>query len=113
MKKFLSSVFRHDVTPIHLRKRYLIFILAFFGQINLYTMRVDFSVAFDALTENRTVVNDDGGISYEQGLEWSSRERALIISTYVYGYIGVQLVGGYFASKINGRLVMKKFHKIQ
>ncbi|KAL7051888.1 hypothetical protein ACKWTF_004681 [Chironomus riparius] len=94
-----------DPTPLYLRKRYLIFLLGFFGYLNLYTMRVDFTIAIIKLTENRTVSNDDGSYTYEQHFNWSTEEKGIALSTFFYGYIGTQIIGGYIASKFSGRLV--------
>jgi ACS family sodium-dependent inorganic phosphate cotransporter len=94
-----------DVTPFYLRKRYLIVLLAFFGYVNLYTLRVDLSVAIVALTENRTILNEDGSESYEQYFSWNSKERGIALGAFFYGYICTQFIGGYVASKFSGRLV--------
>ena len=69
-------------------------------------MRVDFTITLIKLTENRTVNNDDGSVTFEQYFNWSSEERGIALSTFFYGYIGTQLIGGYVASKFSGRLVI-------
>lgn len=101
----MSINFRRDSTPIYLRKRYLIVFLSFLGYVNLYTMRVDLSVAIVALTENRTVTHADGSISYEQYFDWDSKERGIALGAFFYGYITTQFLGGYIASKFSGRMV--------
>jgi MFS transporter, ACS family, solute carrier family 17 (sodium-dependent inorganic phosphate cotransporter), other len=94
-----------DSTPLWLRKRYLVVFLAFLGYVNLYTMRVDLSVAIVALTENRTVYSSDGSVTYEQHFDWNSKERGVALGAFFYGYITTQFIGGYVASKFSGRLV--------
>jgi hypothetical protein len=69
-------------------------------------MRVDFTIAIIKLTENRSVNHDDGSYTYEQHFNWSNQEKGLALSTFFYGYIGTQIIGGYIASKFSGRLVI-------
>lgn len=90
---------------MYLKKRYLIVLLAFLGFVNLYTMRVNLSVAIVAMTENRTVEHDDGTKTVERYFEWDSRERGFILSAFFYGYITTQFIGGFIASKFGGSLV--------
>jgi len=86
------------------KRRYIVVILAFFGFFNVYSLRVNLSVAIVAMTENRTVYNN-GTIGYEQYFDWSSTEQGLILSSFFYGYILTQLAGGYFGQKLGGNIV--------
>ena len=43
-----------------LPKRYLIAILAFFGMVNTYAMRIDLSVAIIDMVENKTSIDSNG-----------------------------------------------------
>lgn len=79
--------------------------LAFLGLINLYSMRVDLSVAIVAMTENRTVTDVDGNISYEQYFDWDAREKGFALAAFFYGYITTMFIGGYIANRFGGRLV--------
>ena len=79
--------------------------MAFFGFFNVYALRVNLSVAIVAMTENRTVEHDDGTVSYEQYFDWNSKQKGLVLSSFFYGYICTQFVGGYLASKIGGNIV--------
>lgn len=74
-----------DSTPFWLRKRYLIVFLTFMGYANLYTMRVDLSMAIVAITENRTVVNEDGNVTFDQDFRWDSREKGFALAAFFYG----------------------------
>lgn len=87
------------------KQRYIVVLLAFFGFFNVYSLRVNLSVAIVAMTENRTVTDADGNISYEQDFPWDSKQKGLILSSFFYGYIMTQFLGGYIGTKIGGNIV--------
>jgi len=80
-------------------------LLAFFGFFNVYSLRVNLSVAIVAMTENRTVLDGDGNVSYVQDFPWDSKQKGLILSSFFYGYILTQFLGGYIGTKIGGNIV--------
>lgn len=45
-------------------RRYMIAILAFFGFFNIYSLRVNLSIAIVAMTENRTILHANGSIEH-------------------------------------------------
>lgn len=94
-----------DKIPRFLKKRYLVVFLAFLGFVNLYTMRVNLSIAIVAMTENRTIEHPDGSTTVEQYFDWSTKERGFALAAFFYGYITTQFVGGYVAAKFGGSLV--------
>lgn len=79
--------------------------MAFFGFFNVYALRVNLSVAIVAMTENRTVLHPDGPPTYEQYFTWNSLEKGQVLSSFFYGYILTQFIGGVVSSKIGGNLV--------
>lgn len=79
--------------------------MAFFGLFNVYALRVNLSVAIVAMTENRTVVHEDGSKHFEQYFDWSSTQKGYILSSFFYGYLMTQVIGGILAAKIGGNLV--------
>lgn len=81
-------------------RRYLIAILAFFGFFNIYSLRVNLSIAIVAMTENKTITHIDGTIEHVQDFPWSSKEQGLLLSSFFYGYIFTQLPGGWLAPRI-------------
>ena len=83
----------------------MVVLLAFFGFFNVYSLRVNLSVAIVAMTENRTFIDADGNESWEQDFPWDSKQRGLILSSFFYGYILTQFIGGFVAGKIGGNLV--------
>jgi MFS family permease len=60
------------------------------------------------MTENRTVVLEDGTITYEQYFDWNTRERGFALAAFFYGYITTQFIGGYVSNRFGGRLVSEK-----
>lgn len=80
-----------DPTPFWKRRRYFVVMMAFFGLFNVYALRVNLSVAIVAMTENRTVVQPDGHITYEQYFDWSSKLKGYILSSFFYGYLCTQV----------------------
>lgn len=44
-------------------------------------------------------------LKQEQYFDWNSKEQGLILSSFFYGYIFTQFIGGYFGAKIGGSLV--------
>ncbi|XP_030370470.1 sialin [Scaptodrosophila lebanonensis] len=87
------------------KQRYIVVLMAFFGFFNVYSMRVNLSVAIVAMTENRTVIDSDGNESWTQDFPWDSKQKGLILSSFFYGYILTQFLGGYIGTKIGGNIV--------
>lgn len=79
--------------------------MAFFGFFNVYSLRVNLSVGIVAMTENRTMRYENGTEYYEQYFNWSSTEQGLILSSFFYGYILTQFLGGYYGSRLGGNWV--------
>jgi hypothetical protein len=59
-------------------------------------MRVNMSVAIVALTENRTIENDDGSVSQGPTFDWSSQQQGFVLGAFFYGYICTQVI--YFSN---------------
>ncbi|XP_052871679.1 sialin-like, partial [Anopheles cruzii] len=87
------------------RRRYVVVFMAFFGFFNVYSLRVNLSVAIVAMTENRTVEYPNGTIGYEQEFDWDSTTKGYILSSFFYGYIFTQLLGGYISNALGGNYV--------
>lgn len=79
--------------------------MAFFGLFNVYALRVNLSVAIVAMTENRTVNHADGTTTFEQYFPWDSKQKGYILSSFFYGYLCTQIIGGIIAKKIGGNIV--------
>lgn len=94
-----------DPTPFWKRRRNFVVMMAFCGLFNVYALRVNLSVAIVAMTENRTVEHANGTTTYEQYFNWSSKEKGYVLSSFFYGYLCTQVIGGVIAAKIGGNLL--------
>lgn len=81
--------------------------MAFFGLFNVYAMRINLSVAIVAMTEIRNVTHSNGTIIQQQYFDWGPKERGFVLSSFYYGYLCTQIIGGVIAAKIGGNLVRK------
>ncbi|KAL5279832.1 hypothetical protein ACFFRR_004066 [Megaselia abdita] len=75
--------------------------MAFLGFFNVYSLRVNLSVAIVAMTEKHE--DDQGNIT--QDFPWDNKDKGLVLSSFFYGYIMTQFIGGYIGGKIGGNLV--------
>jgi ACS family sodium-dependent inorganic phosphate cotransporter len=57
------------------------------------------------MTENRTIHHDNGTVSYDQYFNWNSQQKGLVLSSFFYGYITTQFIGGLVAAKIGGNRI--------
>ncbi|XP_055688591.1 vesicular glutamate transporter 1-like isoform X2 [Lutzomyia longipalpis] len=91
--------------PFWKKRRYHVVVMVFLGLFNLYTLRINLSVAIVAMTKKYNVTQDDGTIVEEQEFDFDSKQEGLILSSFFYGYIATQLVGGYLGSRFGGHLM--------
>ncbi|XP_070504440.1 sialin-like [Chironomus tepperi] len=57
------------------------------------------------MTENRTIQNADGSVSYEKDFDWNSQEKGFALGAFFYGYISTHFIGGVLATKYGGHLI--------
>ncbi|XP_065056224.1 sialin-like [Rhopilema esculentum] len=93
------------VTCNWLPKRYLLAILSFLGFLNVYSLRVNLSVALVAMISNKTITNSSGHALFTEPAEfsWNTKEQGIILSSFFYGYIITQIPGGYLAAHFGGK----------
>ncbi|KAG5678081.1 hypothetical protein PVAND_007783 [Polypedilum vanderplanki] len=94
-----------ETAPFWKKKRYLVVLLAFFGFFNVYALRVNLSVAIVSMTEVREIHHENNTVIEEQYFNWSSKQKGLVLSSFFYGYITTQFMGGYLASRYGGNLI--------
>ncbi|XP_018336577.1 sialin isoform X2 [Agrilus planipennis] len=87
------------------RRRYLVACLAFLGFCNIYTLRVNLSIAVVAMTENKSVILENGTTIYKPEFDWNSKQTGLLLSSFFFGYITTQFVGGFIGAKVGGKKV--------
>ncbi|XP_039293719.1 sialin [Nilaparvata lugens] len=85
-------------------RRYLVAILGFLGFANIYALRVNLSVAIVSMTRNRTYQAPNGTIiNLGPEFSWDREIQGLILSSFFYGYIATQILGGYLACHYGGK----------
>ncbi|KAG4066526.1 hypothetical protein HA402_007162 [Bradysia odoriphaga] len=98
-----SSVYR-EAEPLNWmfwkKRRYIVVLLAFLGYFSSYSLRVNLSVAIVVMTSK-----DETGVN-ERYFEWNTQERGLILSSFYWGYILTQFIGGIFAKRYGGNLIL-------
>ncbi|XP_023310014.1 sialin [Anoplophora glabripennis] len=84
------------------KRRYVVSVLAFGGFFNVYSLRVNLSIAIVAMTELKNVTLSNGTVVLEREFDWDSVLQGYILSSFFYGYITTQLIGGYLALHFGG-----------
>ncbi|XP_034941091.1 vesicular glutamate transporter 2.2-like [Chelonus insularis] len=79
------------------KRRYVVAILAFFGYVAAYSLRVNLSVAIVAMTSDTSET--------EAEFHWNSKLQGIVLSSFFYGYASTQLLGGWLSSRIGGKRV--------
>lgn len=58
------------------------------------------------MTEDKVVgVYPNGTNIMEKEFDWTQSQKGLVLSSFFYGYITTQFIGGYVASKIGGNII--------
>lgn len=57
------------------------------------------------MTENKSITLEDGNTTYIKEFDWDSKAQGFVLSSFFYGYITTQLLGGWLASKFGGKRV--------
>ncbi|XP_055606518.1 sialin [Uranotaenia lowii] len=87
------------------RRRYVVVLMGFLGFFNVYSLRVNLSVAIVAMTEMREVDYGNGTVGEEQYFDWDSKEQGFILSSFFYGYIMTPFLGGFISNRFGGNNV--------
>ncbi|XP_049831301.1 sialin-like [Schistocerca gregaria] len=88
------------------RRRYVVTLLTFLGFFNLYALRVNVSVVIVDMTENKTHTDSNGTVVRESEFDWDTELQGLVLSSFFYGYICTQLLGGWLALRVGGAVLM-------
>uniref|UniRef100_A0A6P7FXI1 Sialin n=1 Tax=Diabrotica virgifera virgifera TaxID=50390 RepID=A0A6P7FXI1_DIAVI len=84
-------------------RRYIVALLAFLGFFNLYTLRVNLSVAIVDMTQKKNITLENGDTVVKSEFDWNSQLQGYILSSFFYGYLTTQVIGGYLATKFGGK----------
>ncbi|XP_055704451.1 vesicular glutamate transporter 1-like [Phlebotomus papatasi] len=91
--------------PFWKKRRYHVIVMIFFGLFNLINLRMNLSVTIVAMTQKVNETLSDGTTIEKQDFDWDSKTQGLILSSFFYGYIATQLLGGFLSAKFGGHLV--------
>ncbi|CAN7998844.1 unnamed protein product, partial [Ixodes hexagonus] len=95
--------------------RYVFALAGFFGLVHLYVQRLNLSVAIVAMVRMKTSGNRsaetgcDFGVrnatamELEGDFDWDEQIQSMILSSFFYGYILLQLPGGRLADRVGGK----------
>ncbi|KAH1002269.1 hypothetical protein HUJ04_008368 [Dendroctonus ponderosae] len=88
------------------QRRYVLTMLVFCGYFNIYLLRTNMSIGIVIMTQNRYTTLDNGTVvNIGPEFEWDNVIQGYILSSFFYGYITTQLLGGLIGNKIGGKLV--------
>ncbi|KAL1131947.1 hypothetical protein AAG570_011558, partial [Ranatra chinensis] len=87
------------------RRRHVVALLAFLGFFNVYSLRVNLSVAIVAMNSPYNVTADNGTTYETKDFDWDSKTQGLVLSSFFYGYICTQLLGGWLGARVGGARV--------
>ena len=57
------------------------------------------------MTVDKTITHEDGTNETYKEFDWDSRQQGIVLSSFFYGYICTQFIGGIIAAKIGGHIV--------
>ncbi|GAB0100077.1 MFS domain-containing protein [Sergentomyia squamirostris] len=77
-----------------------------FGFLNVYALRASLSVAIVAMTAKRNHILENGTMIQIQEFTWNSDQQGVVLSSFFWGYICTQLIGGVLATKFGGNIVL-------
>ncbi|GAB0096035.1 MFS domain-containing protein [Sergentomyia squamirostris] len=85
-------------------RRFMITILGMIGFVNVYTLRSSLSVAIVAMTAKTNHTLQNGTMTPVQEFTWTSEQQGIILSSFFYGYVWTQIIGGVLAAKFGGNI---------
>jgi len=83
-------------------KRYLLALMVFLGFAVLYALRVNLNVAIGAMCNNHTIYENGFYVNKVAEFNWDSKTQGIVLGSFYYGYIVLQIPGGWLAAKIGG-----------
>lgn len=83
-------------------KRYVLALMVFLGFSVLYALRVNLNVAIGAMCNNHTIYENGFYVNKVAEFNWDSKTQGMVLGSFYYGYIVLQIPGGWLATKIGG-----------
>ncbi|XP_066250757.1 vesicular glutamate transporter 1-like [Euwallacea similis] len=88
------------------QRRYILTFLVFWGYFNIYSLRVNMSIAIVAMTENKSTILVNGTEIWNgPEFAWDNVVQGYVLSSFFYGYLTTQLIGGVLGKKFGGKRV--------
>lgn len=92
----------YDEKIVGFPKRYLLALMIFLGFCVLYALRVNLNVAIGAMCNNHTIYVNGFYVKKVAEFNWDSKLQGAVLGSFYYGYIMLQIPGGYLALKFGG-----------
>ncbi|XP_059615152.1 vesicular glutamate transporter 3-like [Phlebotomus argentipes] len=80
--------------------------MTFLSFISIYLNRVCLSVAIVEMTRKFEKTVENGTIIEDQHFNWDSKQHGIVLSSFFYGYICTQIIGGILASRFGGYYIL-------
>lgn len=88
------------------KRRYILTLMLFFGFCNVYSLRVNLSVAIVAMTNGKNITTPEGEIIEEEPfVAYTSTQKGIILSSFFYGYLCTQILGGIIARYVSAHII--------
>ncbi|CAG9860032.1 unnamed protein product [Phyllotreta striolata] len=84
------------------RKRHVVTLLTFFGFFNVYALRSNISIALVDMISLKNVTLENNTIVEKREFDWQPVQLGYVLSSFFYGYVFTQLLGGYLAARFGG-----------
>ncbi|XP_053609910.1 putative inorganic phosphate cotransporter [Plodia interpunctella] len=85
-----------NVRPSGFGVRHVQTVMLFFGMLLAFTMRVNISMAIVVMTD----------VTNEKSYDWDSTTKSMILSSFFWGYVVLQIPAGMLARKVGGKLLI-------
>ncbi|XP_065071186.1 vesicular glutamate transporter 1-like [Rhopilema esculentum] len=93
---------QYDEKEVGFPKRYILALMIFLGFCVLYALRVNLNVAIGAMCNNHTIYVNGFYVKKVAEFNWDSKLQGAVLGSFYYGYIVLQIPGGYLALKFGG-----------
>ncbi|ESO91410.1 hypothetical protein LOTGIDRAFT_63537, partial [Lottia gigantea] len=94
--------------PCFLSQRWILSYVGFWGFMMVYAIRVDFSVGIVCMVGGSSNQNTNISTIFNQTgeFDWPKPLRSSLLAMYFYGYIILQIPGGWIATRFGGKRVL-------
>ncbi|XP_050295381.1 sialin-like isoform X2 [Anthonomus grandis grandis] len=102
----LDNIKKPDTWKLWTQKRYVLTFLVFLGYFNIYCLRTNMSIGIVAMTQDRVITLSNGtNLIVVAEFDWDNVLQGYVLSSFFYGYMVTQLLGGILGRKFGGKLI--------